>query len=150
MIKPSLVALAAIIILMLGCASSPYHLMEWMHYVENINTINPTQLTTVRDIALEDHHRQPNDESRLRLAYVVSRANVATQDLTKSRLLLAQIAPDSAYVPLRDMVLREIQLTAKLEETRQTISALQTQLESLKAIETELKENQHDLDEAAQ
>ena len=139
------------ILLLCACASPPVSpVVEWVSFAAEIDRLAPPGLA-IRHKSLQDiHSAQPDDDNRMRLAYVLSRPNAATQDLTKSSALLADIDAGSAYAPLRDMLKREIALTTELRLVRRKLDELKSQLEMLKTIDGDLTESRKAVDEVAQ
>jgi len=131
--------IAAVLLLVAGCVQWPPSSHQSTMVLTEIDDLGPDGLMQERDAALALYQQHPDDETRLRLAYVLSRPNPSTQDLEASRRLLDEIGPDSDYVALRDALRREIALLNELEVARQRADAQQAQLD---AIETDLVKSQ--------
>lgn len=130
MIMRSLVV--GFLLVVAGCAHWPPSNQPAIVLTE-IDDLGPDGLVQERDAALVRYRQQPDDETRLRLAYVLSRPNPSTQDLEASRRLLDEIGPDSDYVALRDALRREIALLNELETARRRADMQQARLDAIEA-----------------
>lgn len=92
---------------------------------------------------------QPDALDRLRLACLLSRPNLPTQDIHKSQLLLTEIPPDSPYAPIRDLLARELDQLVVLRSARCRIEELEVQLKTLKSLDADLTQGQTELEELA-
>ncbi|MGH8222985.1 MAG: hypothetical protein ACREQZ_08425 [Woeseiaceae bacterium] len=170
--------IAAGLLLLGACVSAPGNIADWNPYVGGIDALSDREFAAVLDEAKEKYLAGPNDEIRVRLGYLLSRPDRPAQDIGESRRVLAEIDPDSAYAPLRDLLQREVELLSELgsagretsnlsaqvamleadiaeQHTRlvalqSRIAELQTQLEALKSIETKITEDQKAIDELSQ
>jgi hypothetical protein len=156
MIKRSLVLLASWVLV--ACVSPQAQpardaivgFNDWLAFVASANDLTPDELDVERADASSQYRHQPSDDIRLRLAYLVSRPPSAEQDLEQGRAILAEIDPGSPNAPLRDLVAHELALLAELNAARQRVNELQAQLDALKAIETDLTENQRIIEDRSQ
>lgn len=130
-----------------GSSPATAELEHWMRQLVRLETLFGLELAAERDRILVQHREHPTDGSRLALAYILSRPQVLVQDMDKSRTLLGQIDANGVYAPLRDLLLREFAMTQEIADLRQETSLLQSQLAALKAIETDLSDNQKELEE---
>jgi uncharacterized coiled-coil protein SlyX len=127
-----------ILLLVAGCAHWPPSNQPAVGLTE-IDDLDSNGLIQERDAALTRYRQQPDDETRLRLAYVLSRPDPSTQDLEASRRLLDEIGSDSDYAALRDALRREIALLNELENARRRADVQQARLD---AIESDLVTSQ--------
>jgi len=128
----------SVLLIIAGCAHWPPGNQHAIALTE-IDNLGPDGLQREREVALSEYEQRPDDETRLRLAYVLSRPNPSTQDLEASRRLLDGIGSDSEYAALRDGLRREIALLSELEIARRRADEQQARLE---AIETDLVTSQ--------
>ncbi len=140
-------------------------LENWLLFADRVNRMESLELVIERDATVARYREQAtDDETRLRLAYLLSRPRMPVQELTESRTLLAGIGADSVYASLADLVARELMLITELSASQQQtdelqgrvrdletqVANLQTQLDALKAIETDLTEDQKNTEELPQ
>ncbi len=130
--------------LLTGCAATTSPVAEWAKFTATVDAASPSELIEVREDVLRDYNSKPRDDARLRLSYVLSRPSVATQDLTRSRALLEEMAGNGRYAPLRALASHEIDLVIELQAAHERIRLLQSQLEALKAIEADLATGRDD------
>jgi len=140
------------LILLAGCAHWQSRSEQPTVVLMEIDDLGPEGLVQERDAAVALYQQAPSDETRLRLAYVLSRPNPSTQDLETSRKLLDEIGPDSDNVALRDALRREIALLNELELARRRADAQQDRLDAIEAdlvrnqeLSTELAANRREL-----
>lgn len=122
-------------------------LNAWLTFASAANLLSPAELSRQRRRLSERFDQAPTADNRLRLAYLLSRPAPGGQNLVRSRELLAAIPPEHRYASLRDLVLRELELAEDLRGARNKVRAQQAQLEALKEIETDLTENQKQLEQ---
>ena len=167
--------IAAGFLLLGACVSAPGNMANWNPYVDGVDALSDPEFAATLDEANEKYLAEPDDEIRARLGYLLSRPDRPTQDLGESRRLLAEIEPDSAYAPLRDLLRREVDLLSELKSAREETSdlsahvatleadvaeqharlvalrsrivELQAQIEALKSIETKITEDQKTIEE---
>lgn len=125
-------------------------LESWLHFVGRIETLGALELASERDRVLIEHRQQPSDGSRLALGFLLSRPQVLVHDVDKSRALLAEIDASGAYAPIRDLLLRELATIDEVAALKVEIAHLRSQLDALRAIETDLTENQKEIEEVRQ
>ena len=125
-------------------------LVQWVEFASELEPLNSSELLAKRNNLRASYAQAPNNEQRMRLAYLLSRPNPATQNFAKSLALLAELEPNSHFAPLRNMIQREITLSKQLNATRQKLQELQNQLNTLKAIDGDLTESQKTIDEVSQ
>jgi hypothetical protein len=128
------------------CQTTPSGTADWVAYTHQIAGMDSAGVLAERESASRLYASQPDDEIRMRLAYVLSRPDASFQQLTRSREILAEISAASDMAPVRDLLDREISLLIKLQRAQGRTLELQAQLEALKAIEAEMLENRQDLD----
>jgi hypothetical protein len=145
MTKPRLTLLLCA--LLAGCVGSSLRPAPWPDYAGQLDLANPAAVQAARESAQQQYAASPDDETRLRLAYLLSRPDPSMQQLLRGREVLAEIEADSDHAPLRDMLDRELALLMDLQRARGRVLELQAQLEALKAIETEITERQQDRQE---
>lgn len=124
-------------------------LQAWLGFAAGANALTPAELATRRRSAGERFRHTANADDRLRFAYLLSRPAPTGQNLDRSRELLLALPAQHRYAPLRDLILRELDLTVNLSSARNKVRAQQAQLEALKAIEADLTENQKELEQLA-
>ena len=125
-------------------------LVEWLRFMVRIETLNALELAGERDRVFVEHQEQPSDGNRLALGYLLSRPQPLVRDVDKSRMFLAEIDSSGAYAPVRDLLLREQMMIDEIADLHAQVAHLQSQLEALKAIETDLTENQKELEDVPQ
>jgi hypothetical protein len=133
-----------ICVLLAGCLSSPSRTALRPDFAGQIDADDPAGFQAAREAAIQQYEESPDDEARLRLAYLLSRPDPSMQQLTRGREVLAEIEADSENAPLRDMLDRELALLMELQRAQGRVLELQAQLEALKAIETEITESQQE------
>jgi hypothetical protein len=131
-------------LLLAGCLGSPSRTALWPDFAAQLDLDNPAGIQAARESAIQQYEDSPDDEARLRLAYLLSRPDTSMQQLTRGREVLAEIEVDSENAPLRDMLDRELALLMDLQSAQGRVLELQAQLEALKAIETEIAESQQE------
>lgn len=141
--RPSLL----ICVLLAGCLGSPSRTALWPDFAGQLDPNDPAGIQAARESAIRQYEENPDDEARLRLAYLLSRPDPSMQQLAQGREVLAEIEADSENAPLRDMLDRELALLIDLQRAQGRVLELQAQLEALKAIETEIAESQQEKSE---
>ena len=125
-------------------------LVDWLRFVGRLETLSTLELAGERDRIAIEHREQPSDGSRLALGYLLSRPQLLIRDIDRSRMLLAEIDTSSVYASVRDLLVRESAMIDKVAALEAHITRLQLQLDALKVIETDLTENQKELEEVPQ
>jgi hypothetical protein len=143
------VAIAAPVKQESSCAEAAA-IVNWLRLVGRIEKLSSLELASERDRIFREHHKQPGDGSRLVLGYLLSRPELLVQHLDKSRVFLTEIDTSSAYAPVRDLLLRELAMIDKIADLKTQITRLQSQLDALRVIETDLTENQKEFEEVPQ
>lgn len=118
----------------------------WRDYTQRVNGMSGSQARVERDLLAERFARAPDDETRMRLAYVLSRPYPSGEQLQRALALLAEIPAGSTWAPSRDALDVELALRLQLLQAEGRILELQAQLDALKAIETEMIEQHEDLE----
>jgi chromosome segregation ATPase len=119
-------------VLALGaCASTPPDLAEWTSFSHEVDRLTPEELGARISGTDERYRTSPDDLTRLQLAYLLSRPALETQDVDAGRRLLDEIATDSRYSPLRDLVQRQISVEGELQSARREIRDRNSQIELL-------------------
>ena len=126
---------------------APHPQELWHSYTQQINGMSESQARVERSQLAERLERTPDDETRMRLAYTLSRPNPSSGRLQRALALLAEIPPASTWAANRDALDVELALRLQLLEAEGRILELQAQLEALKAIETEMIEHREDLED---
>lgn len=124
-----------VILFLTGCSAWRAPGTDWGSLVTGAEGLNAEALVAERDRAVQAYSTAPTDETRLHLAYLLSRPGTAVQDLEASQELLNEIPPASPYAPVRDLLRREVGLVAQLEAARR-VSRLQAS--RLDAVEADL------------
>ena len=127
-------------------APAPHPQDIWRSYTQQVNGMSESQARVERSQLAERLERAPDDETRMRLAYTLSRPNPSSGQLQRALALLAEISPASDWAPSRDALDVELGLRLQLLQAEGRILELQAQLEALKAIETQMIENREDLE----
>ena len=120
---------------------------DWLEFMEQVNGLDAQALEQEYAVALEGLGAGTEAADRLRLAYLLSRPGLASQDIHRAQLLLTEIPAESAYAPIRDLMARELAQLVQLQAARERVQELETQLENLKSIDTELTEVQAEMEE---
>lgn len=129
-----------------GCAS----LEAWVAYVNHVDGLDETGLMQEYALTLERYRAEPDDATRLRLSYLLSRSQLPERDVAMSQVLLTQIPADSPYAPLRTLLAQQIALMIDLQGARQQSQQLRAQLEALKGIDTDMTRGQEEIEELSQ
>jgi hypothetical protein len=145
-------AIALLMFTFTGCAAiaswtATPRLDDWLTFVNHVNGLDTAELIDEYSVARNRLRGQRRDVDRLRLSYLLSRPNLPMQDISKSQILLAEIGSDSSYAPYRDLVARELVLLIDLQAAQRSAQELQTQLETLKGIDTDLTQGQAEIEE---
>jgi hypothetical protein len=119
---------------------------DWVAYTHQIAGMDTAGVLAERESVSRRYASLPDDEIRMRLAYVLSRPDASMQLLTRSREILAEVSAASEMAPLRDLLDREISLLIELQRAQGRTLELQAQLEALKVIEAEMLESREALD----
>lgn len=135
-----------------GCAAierwnTDVRLSEWVAFVDHVNALEPAEFNEELRASFDTLGNQPSALDRLHLAYLLSRPNLATQDIRKSQLLLTEIPPDSPYAPIRDLLARELDHLTALRSASSRIEELEVQLKTLKSIDADMTKGQTQLEE---
>ncbi len=123
---------------------------DWLEFIGRIKTLDALELAGERDRIVMEHRERPSDGSRLALGYLLSQPQPLVRDIEKSRMLLDAVVSSSAYAPVRDLVVRELAKIDEITDLQAQVTRLQSQLDALKVIETDLTENQKELEEVPQ
>jgi len=129
-----------------GCAT----VEAWVAYVKHVDGLDEAGLTQEYALTLERYRAEPDDATRLRLSYLLSRPQLPERNVTMSQVLLSQVPADSAYAPLRALLAQETALMIDLEGARQQAQQLRAQLEALKGIDTDMSRGQDEIEELSQ
>lgn len=144
-----------------ACQSTPPARQDWADFLDRIDGMDAQQLQLARDALVNQFELQPTDSNRLRVGYALSRPGAPSEQLARSRAILAEIPPGSDLAPMRDVLDREIaksievqeaesrvlELQAQLGDLRAQLGELQAQMDALKSIEEEMVESQQQADE---
>lgn len=123
-----------------ACQSILPRMNHWAAYTRAYDGLDSTQeREAAREQALNRYQSAPDDPARLRLAYVLSRPSAPLPQLERSRVILAEIPPASAYAPLRDLLDGELEALVELRRIQGHTDELEARLEALKEIETDLQ-----------
>lgn len=130
-----------------GCQATPPEKTDWFAYTDRIDGMDPAAVRAQRESMMRQYEFEADDETRMRLGYVLSRPDPSLQQLAQGREILAEISDASDLAPLRDLLDREIALLIEIQQQRGQILELQAQLEALKAIEAEMIESRQSMEE---
>lgn len=139
-----------IILTLIGCVTTTSTSMNWTQFTAGVSELGTAELVDVRDEAIKRYRAHPDDETRMRLSFILSLPDALTQDLAESDRLLTEIDSESGVAPLRDALKREIALVVELQMAQRKIGELQSRLEALKAIEADMTEDKKTIDELSQ
>lgn len=127
-------------LLLCGCSALTPRQDGWQDFTARVEGMNETELLAARRALLEDYRSQPSDAVRLRLSYVLSRTEVSLEQLRQARRIVAEVAAGGPHTVVRDLLLQQIGLLVRLQETQGEVLQLRAQLEMLKKIETDLSQ----------
>lgn len=141
--------------------SPPPQTQTWSEFLGQVEQMDAQQLLLARESAVTQYIAQPNDSSRLRAGYVLSRSPASPKQLAQSREILAEIPAGSDLSAMRDLLdgevlkfmevqqaeSRTLELQAQSDELQARLVVLQEQLDALKSIEEEMVESQQQADE---
>lgn len=121
-----------------ACSALPPARDDWADYMARIDRMDPAQLQATHSSLQQEYQGQPGDEVRLKLSYVMSRADPSLAELKRARQILAEVDASGRFATLRDMLDRQLLLSIRLQRAQGEILELKAQLEDLKKIETDL------------
>jgi DNA repair exonuclease SbcCD ATPase subunit len=124
--------LAACVLTLGACASTPSDVDDWAAFVSEADRYSQTELQARIAAAHERYREAPDDLARLRLAYLLGLPVAATQDVDAGRALLVEVDPDGRYSSLRSLVTRQIALMARLQSARQELHERDSEIGSLR------------------
>lgn len=131
-----------------GCKTVPTPPTQGLiEFTRHYDSLKDADARAERKAESQRYASNPDDETRWRLAYAMSRPEASLQQLAKSRVILAEIPAQSDVAPLRDLLDREIQLLIELQKSKAQALELQAQLDALKDIEAEMAEHRQNLDD---
>lgn len=130
------------------CVTS--ELGDWLAFMNQIDDLDETALMDEYRSVLQRLLVLSDDADRLRLSYLLSRPGLPVRNVDQSRALVAEVDPEGACGPYRDLMSREIARGDDLESIRRSARELRSQLEALKGIDTDLTRGQQELEELSQ
>ena len=133
-------------LLLSGCQVLPTRTDDWAAEMKRIDSLSASQIGNERELAQSQYDRGPDDASRMRLAYALSRGDPSIQQLARSREVLSEISGASTNAAYRDLLDRELELMIQTKRQRGRILELEAQLEALKKVETEMLQNRDTID----
>lgn len=127
-----------------GCRTLTSGEDDWLAYMRQVDGMNMAQLRAERETCAALYAEAPDDQLRMRLAYVLSHPIAPVLELERGRRVLQEIPGDSPWAGRRDLLSREITLMIELQTAQGQVLELQAQLEALKAIEKEMIDRRQD------
>jgi hypothetical protein len=165
----------AVVLCLAGCQAAPPKQPDWADWIARVDAMDAATLGAAQDEALHEFTSDPVDRNRLRAGYALSRPGASLAQLEQAREITAPIPADSDLAAYRELLDHEIRLRMELRRTQLRLTEeqleverlqartgelerriegllnqvrnLQTQLETLKAIEEDMVETQQRSDE---
>jgi hypothetical protein len=144
-------SLLALMLLLAGCTTLDWTTQprpeEWVAFMARVNALDAAALDAEYRKTQAELGVAAEADDRLRLAYLLSRPALTARDPAESRKLLSGIPSESAYAPIRDLMMHELAQLEALDRARLRVRELESQLDALKSIDAELTEEQAELEE---
>jgi len=140
-----------------ACCNTPEHTPDWSEYANAALRYPEDQLQVVQKAALLRYQGQPDDENRMKLAWLLSRGDPPLQQLQQALELARQISPEGPWAARSKLLQVDLQNMIELQTTRGRVLELEAQVETksrqledmrgqletveaqLKTVETQLK-----------
>jgi hypothetical protein len=128
---------------------------RYLEIIAGIDELTPPELRDYYTRTVREYEESQYPETALRLGYLLSRPDLPLRNLANSRVMLNSLPPD--FEPLRSLLLKQLDLIARLDHAEDRIlqlegqnDALRSQLDALRAIEEDLTQGQADIEELSQ
>jgi len=118
------------VVLLSACCVTQERTSGWTEYTNTVQQYSESQLKDAQKAALLRDKGQPDDESRMQLAWLLSQGNPSQEQLERSLELTREVSSDGLWAAQRNLLQLDLQNLIELHTTRGRVLELEAQLET--------------------